>query len=89
MRGTGPVLQTVDAFFLVALQPAVINLPADAVVATRRCDVTADFLDMPQHGELVFCPTLELPLGRRRDRWCHGIFLPKGRPDCQQPPSVS
>lgn len=52
--------KALDVFGLVAFQPAVVGLAADAVVTAGRCDVAADLLDVPQHGELMFRPTIEL-----------------------------
>jgi len=67
MGRAGAIPEPLDALFLVSFQPPVIRLAADAVIAAGCCDVAADFLDVPQHSELVIRATLELPLGRRRD----------------------
>jgi hypothetical protein len=88
VRGAGAVLQPLEPFLLIAFQPAVIGLPAHAVVAAARGDVPADFLNMPQHRELVIRPPLDRPLSRSGECFCHAVFLPNGRPECQQPPSV-
>lgn len=65
MGRAGAIPKAFHAFGVLAFQPAVMRPSADAVVAAGRRDVAADFLDMPQHGELVFSATLELTLGRR------------------------
>jgi hypothetical protein len=89
MRSAGAIPQALLAFVLVALQPAVIGLAADAVIAAGRCDVSADFLDMADHGELMFRPAVQLTQASGGGSCCHGIFLPKGRPNCQGCPSVA
>lgn len=63
VRGAGAVLQPCEPLLQVALESGVIRLPAHAVVAAARGDVAADFLDMPQHRELVIRPPPYRPRG--------------------------
>ena len=62
-------------FSVEAFQPAIVGLAADAVIPAGGRDTTADFLDVPQHRQLVLRAPLELPLGRCGDSFRHGIFL--------------
>nr|WP_260502522.1 hypothetical protein [Rhodococcus aetherivorans] len=60
MRDARAVLEPVEAFLVEPAAPLVVALPADAVVAAGRGDVTAHFLDMTQYRQLVLGAPLEL-----------------------------
>lgn len=59
MRDAQAVLEPVEALVEPAA-PRVVALPADAVVAVGRGDVTAHFLDMTPYSQLVLGAPLEL-----------------------------
>jgi hypothetical protein len=50
-RRARAVLQTLEAFVLVAPLPAVEDVATDAVVAAGRGDIAADLRGMPQHSQ--------------------------------------
>ncbi len=56
--------RTLEALDLVAFELRVIRLSAHAVIPATRRDIAADFLDMPQHRQLVIRASLAGP--RRR-----------------------
>jgi hypothetical protein len=60
MRPLGSVLQPVESVGFVAAQPAVVALPADAVVAAGRRHVAGDFLHVAQHRQPTTGPAFEL-----------------------------
>ena len=68
MGRAGAIPEPFDAPSLVASEPVVVGLAADVVIAAGYCDFADDFLDVPQHGQLVLRAPLELPLDRHWDR---------------------
>ena len=52
--------EVVVALKFIAIHPPVIRLPTNAVITAGGRDVAADFLDMAQDREPVFCDSLEL-----------------------------
>lgn len=56
------ILKPVEDLLFVAAFPLVVGLPADAVVAAGRSDVSADLIDVSQHGELLLRSAFDFSL---------------------------